>query len=123
MKNDTTWKQEYFSRLVSFSVDILKFSDTFRTNRTLAPVADQIIRSATSIGANVHEAQGAGSKKDFAHFLQIALKSGRETLYWLEVLEAYKGAPSPKLESLHGECNEIVNILYALLKKMRATKV
>jgi four helix bundle protein len=122
MKNAVEWKREYFSRLVAFSVAILRFSDILRTNRTQAPVADQLIRSATSIGANVHEAQGAGSKKDFAHFLQIALKSGRETIYWLSVLEAYKGQSSTKIKFLQTKCEEIVSILYASLRKIRVPK-
>ncbi len=122
MKNATEWKREYFSRLVAFSVAILRFADTLRTNRTLIPIADQIVRSATSIGANINEAQGAGSKKDFAHFLQIALKSGRETIYWLNVLEAYKGQPSTKIKSLQAECEEIVSILYSSLRKIKGVK-
>lgn len=119
--NDT-WKQGYFLRLVQFSVATLKFADVIRTNRTLAPVADQLIRSATSIGANVHEAQGAGSRKDFAHYLQIALKSARETIYWLEVLQAYKGKPSDKITVLLSECKEITSIVYGSLRTIRGLK-
>ena len=122
MKSVKDWKDGYLSRLINFSVEILHFADTLRLNRTLVPVADQLIRSATSVGANVHEAQGAGSKKDFAHFLQIALKSGRETIYWLTVLEAYKGQPSEKIASLKTECSEIVSILYSSVKTVRQEK-
>ena len=123
IKSDNeSWKQGYFLRLVNFSVLILKFADAIRTNRTLAPVADQLIRSATSIGANVHEAQGAGSKKDFAHFLQIALKSARETIYWLEVLQAYKGKPSDKITVLLNECKEITSIIYGSLRTLKNQK-
>jgi four helix bundle protein len=116
---DTEWKKAYFLRLVNFSVDILRFADGLRTNRTLIPVADQLVRSATSIGANVHEAQGAGSTKDFSHYLQIALKSGRETIYWLEVLKAYKGIPSQKLQVLLEESTELVSILYSSIHKIK----
>jgi len=119
MKNDKSWKEEYLKRLKKFSVEILHFADTLRTNKTLVPVADQLVRSGTSVGANVHEAQGSGSSKDFAHFLQIALKSGRETVYWLEVLEEYKGEPSIKITNLKNECLEILNILYSSLKTLR----
>ena len=122
MKSVKDWKDGYLSRLINFSVEILHFADTLRLNRTLVPVADQLIRSATSVGANVHEAQGAGSKKDFAHFLQIALKSGREPIYWLTVLEAYKGQPSEKIASLKTECSEIVSILYSSVKTVRQEK-
>ncbi|MEZ4195166.1 MAG: four helix bundle protein [Candidatus Paceibacterota bacterium] len=118
-KTDTEWKDAYFLRLVSFSVEVLRFADSLRTNRTLVPVADQLIRSATSVGANVHEAQGAGSTKDFCHYLQIALKSGRETMYWFEVLKAYKGSPSPKLQILLDECSELVSIIYSSIHKIK----
>ncbi len=50
-------------------------------------LSKQILRSGTSIGANVHEAVGSHSKKDFIHKLSIAVKEARETLYWLNLLK------------------------------------
>ncbi len=120
MNNSENWKIEYLKRLKSFSVEILHFADSIRLTRTLVPVADQLIRSATSVGANVHEAQGAGSNKDFCHFLQIALKSGRETVYWLEVIAEYEGKSSETMVTLLSECNQINSIIYASIKTMKA---
>ena len=74
------WKKEFSARLIQFSVDVLHFADTLRKNPTMWPVSDQVVRSSTSVGANINEAQGAGSKKDFAYFFQIALKEHTDYL-------------------------------------------
>ena len=60
------WKKQFSVRLITFSVNILKLADGLQKESVLRPVSDQLVRSATSVGANVTEAQGAGSTKDFA---------------------------------------------------------
>ena len=69
------FKENFINRLVKFSVEIIKFSQEIRKERILWPIADQLVRSATSIGANVVEAKASSSKKDYLNYFQIALKS------------------------------------------------
>jgi four helix bundle protein len=80
----------------------------------------QVLRSGTSVGANLEEAQGAQSRADFIHKCSIACKEARETLYWLrllgeaEVIEASVSAPLIK------ECDQLVAILTAIVKRSKA---
>lgn len=84
------------------------------------PVARQLVRSGTSIGANVEEAQGAHSRRDFAHGMNISRKEARETLYWLRMLRDTETVPADRLESIIQESEEIVRILVAIVKTTRA---
>lgn len=124
MKNQEAekWKQEFALRLVTFSVEILKFSDVLKKNSTLWPVCDQLVRSSTSVGANINEAKGAASRKDFAHYFQIALKSAKETQYWLIVVQHYESKNAEKAKVLLTEIQEITRIISSSLLTMRGKK-
>ncbi|MFM5983415.1 MAG: four helix bundle protein [Sphaerospermopsis kisseleviana] len=82
-------------------------------------ISKQLLRSGTSIGANVRESQSAQSDKDFIHKLEIALKEARETQYWLEILIESELVSKPKFTSLLQEANEIGKILVASTKKLK----
>ncbi len=75
-------------RLINHTVGVLKLSRKYSSDKTLAPVFNQVIRSAGSIGANVAEAHGSVTKDGFARYFHIALQSAHETNYWLDVLKA-----------------------------------
>ena len=79
----------------------------------------QLLRSGTSIGANVEEGQASESKKDFVHKHSVALKEARETHYWLRLLTAAEVVPAARLESITGEANELVAILTTICRKNR----
>ncbi len=87
MKNEKKekFKREFRERLIKFSVSILHYTDDIKKKRTLWPIADQIERSATSVGANIMEARGASSERDYIKFFETALKSAHETQYWFTV--------------------------------------
>ena len=74
-------------------------------------VARQLVRSATSIGANIIEAQAASSKKDFANYFQIALKSANESIYWLELLDKGKILGDNQIKPLIEETKIICKII------------
>jgi four helix bundle protein len=76
-----------------FSLDVVMFVEILETNRKYV-VANQLIRSGTSIGANVREAQNAESRADFIHKLKIAAKEADETEYWLEICQQSKSYPN-----------------------------
>ena len=79
----------------------------------------QLIRSGTSIGANVEEGQASQSRRDFALKYNIACKEARETHYWLRLLAECDVVASERLQSLMNECNELIAILTSIVKKMR----
>lgn len=78
-------------------------------------LSKQLLRSGTSIGANVEEAQAGQSRSDFVHKMSIALKEARETNYWLRLLEASEMLPKEKLVELIKESDEIKNIIGAII--------
>ena len=75
------------SRTFDFSVTLLRFSKTVPRDDTSYIIIKQLIRAGTSIGANVTEGRASASKKDFINFYYHALKSARETIYWLRLLD------------------------------------
>ena len=76
-----------------FSLDVVTFVEALETNGKNA-VANQLIRSGTSIGANVREAQNAESRADFIHKLKVAAKEAEETEYWLEICQQSESYPN-----------------------------
>ena len=82
-------------------------------------LANQLLRSGTSIGANVEEAHGSQSKADFTAKMYIACKEARETHYWLRLLSETELISSPKLEPIINEANQLVAILTTITKKSR----
>ena len=77
----------------------------------------QLIRSGTSIGANVEEAQGGQSRADFISKYAIARKEARETRYWLRLLGATSIVTDEEVTPLTQECNELIAILTTIIKK------
>lgn len=78
-----------------FALKVIDFSELLREEKRFV-LADQIIRSGCSIGANVKEAQGSESKADFVHKMKIAIKEAEETEFWLELCEFSRNLPKPK---------------------------
>jgi len=115
-------KPELKYRCYYFSIQIIKFLETLPVKRVYWTIADQLLRAATSIGANVIEAKSASSKKDFMRFYEIALKSANETKYWLGLLRDATDADKQKIEGLLKETQEISNILASSLLTMKKKK-
>ena len=108
-------------RTFAFSVRIVKLCQSLDTlSNTSKTISNQLLRSGTSIGANVEEAQAAQSKADFISKISIACKEARETLYWLRILIATDIFPEPKLAALQNEANELVSILTTIIKSSKA---
>ena len=85
-----------------------------------AYMTDQLGRAGTSIGANIHEAQYAQSRKDFISKLEIAQKECYETEYWLELLVETDLMDQEKYRELRNECGTIRRMLIASLKTIKA---
>ena len=99
-----------------FAIDVVKYSEELDKLRKFT-FSKQIIRSGTSIGANVKEAQNAESKADFIHKLKIALKEADELEYWLYLCQELDGYPSP--EELLKKLNGIIKVLNKIISKTR----
>ena len=85
-------------------------------------LSKQLLKSGTSIGANVREAIGGQSKEDFIAKMHIALKEVYETEYWLELLYNTDYLTEKEFESIYTDCRELTNILASILKTMKETK-
>lgn len=82
-------------------------------------LCNQLLRSGTSIGANVEEGQASHSRADFVAKYSIACKEARETHYWLRLIAAVKIIDEVKLEDLIDECNQLIAILTSIIKTTR----
>lgn len=100
-----------------FSVSSVRYYKKAIKNNELI-ILNQYLRSATSIGANVREAQHAQSKKDFISKISIALKEANESEYWLKLLKESSNSNynSSEINYLLNECIEINKILFSLIK-------
>ena len=78
-------------------------------------MSKQILKSGTSIGANVHEGIASESKKDFIHKLSIAVKESRETSYWLNLLKDSSFIDQQQFDSLNNNCMELTRILNSII--------
>lgn len=106
-------------RTFKFGVRIIKLGLALPKNAAGFAIADQLIRSGTSIGANIEEAQNASSKKEFIRGLTIALKEARETLYWLRMIAEVNLIKGKRLVPLMEENEEIIKILTTIIKKAK----
>ena len=97
---------------IEFSVDIIDLVKQLKSNHE-AIISNQIGRSGTSIGANIHEAQYAQGKKDFISKLEIALKEASETGYWLELLHKTKYIDEQTYKVLSTKCTSLRVMLIA----------
>ena len=100
----------------AFAKDIVFLCRQLRESRVEGVLINQLLKSGTSVGANVHEAQYAQGTKDFISKFEIALKECNESEYWLELLYESEYITKEQFESIHGDCQEILKILTAITK-------
>jgi four helix bundle protein len=98
-------------RAYQYSIHMIEFLDTMPQDTSGQIIVKQLLRSSTSIGANIIEAQASSSKKDFTNFFNYSLKSANESLYWLGLLRDAKKIRNSKLDYLLDETQELANIL------------
>lgn len=109
--NSSKLKTELRYRCYYFSIEIIKLLETLPEKRVYWVIADQLMRAATSIGANVVEAKSSSSRKDFIKFYEIALKSANETKYWLALLRDATNTNKETVNKLLAEVEEISKML------------
>lgn len=99
-----------------FAVRIVRMSQHLNEHKHEFVLSKQLLRSGTSIGANVREAARAQSKKDFTSKMNIALKEAAESEYWLELLHETDYLSKTEFESLYSDCGELNRILISIVR-------
>ena len=107
----------------SFSVDIIHLCEIMRSHGKASAIINQLLRSGTSIGANIHEANYASSKADFINKFQIALKECYETDYWLSVFYDAGILSKEDYDSLFSQCSKIRKLLIASITTAKKNSV
>ena len=102
-----------------FAVRIVKLCKCLRSERNEYILSKQLLRSGTSIGANISEAQQAQSRADFLSKLNIALKEASETEYWLRLLAETDYLTKAEFESIYADCDELLKILVASVRAIK----
>ena len=102
-----------------FAVRIVKLCKYLREEQNEYILTKQILRSGTSIGANIAEAQQAQSKSDFVHKMSIALKEASETDYWIRLLHATDYLNDKEKDSILLDCAELIKMLTAIVKSSK----
>lgn len=110
-----SFKQQFKKRCFQFSISILRLVNNLRDTRNNWSIIDQLIRAATSIGANVVEGGNSSSRKEFINYFQIALKSSSETLYWLAIFKEINTNYQKEIDQLILECSEIKKIISTII--------
>ena len=90
---------------------MIEFLDNLPRDNSAQIISKQLLRSATSIGANIVEAQASSSKKDFTKYFNYSLKSANESVYWLNLLKDAKKINNHHIEYLLNETKELAKIL------------
>ena len=108
-----------YTKSFAFAVQIVKFSRWINETNREYVLSKQLLKSGTSIGANVAEANGAISKADFSSKISIAYKESLETKYWLRLIKATTHIEEKIFASLLADVEELSRILFSILKTTR----
>ena len=113
------FRESLEERTARYAVEVFKYLRELPYDVSIKVIAHQLGKSASSIGANYHEANRAESRDDFAHKVAIAVKETNESCYWFKVLTGLCGN-SERLEVLAKETHELRNLLQSILKSARS---
>ncbi len=121
MENQTKEEEKKIrERTRDFSGRIIRLTHYLKERKVEYFLRDQIGRSGTSIGANIHEAKASSSSKEYCRFYEIALRSAHETEYWLDLLnQIYKINPEIAFQQLITELSIIIRIIASIIIKLK----
>lgn len=105
-----------------FAVDVVTLCTEIKEHRKSNVLLNQLLRSGTSIGANIHEANYAASKADFINKFQISLKECYETDYWLGLFKDTHMITADEYDNLYSQCSKIRKLLIASITTAKANK-
>ncbi|HRP33489.1 MAG TPA: four helix bundle protein [Agriterribacter sp.] len=113
-------KNVVVEKSLDFSVELIKFCELLEKQRKFI-LANQLLKSGTSIGANIFEAQHAESRSDFIHKMKIAVKEANETLYWLVICERSESYPNSS--SLKPLAEELIRIISKIILSSKGKRI
>jgi len=116
MKEQNVLKEKSYH----FAIRVVKLYQFLKDEKKEFTLSKQILRSGTSIGANVEEAIGAQSQKDFFMKLNIVYKESRETHYWLRILHDTNYIDDKQFNSIINDCEELLKITGTIIKTMKS---
>jgi four helix bundle protein len=115
-------KADLKNRAYAYAIRVINFIDTLPNDKTTQVIANQLLRSATSIGANIIEARGSSSKRDFANLFSYSLKSANESIYWLGLLRDARKVDGPEMAFLIDETMQIAKMLGSSLLTLKGKR-
>ena len=118
MKKENVIKDKSFA----FAVRIVKLYKYLVEEKKEYVIAKQVLRSGTSVGAMVREAEHAESKNDFVHKMAIAQKEINETIYWLELLKETQYLTTLEFETINSDAVEVIKLISSIIKSTKANK-
>ena len=105
----------------AFAIRIVNLYNYLKADKSEYVMSKQLLRSGTSIGANVREAVYAQSRADFLSKMYIALKEAGESAYWIEILEDTKYLTPAQSKSIHDDCTELIKILSSITNTTKSS--
>lgn len=111
------YEKDIYERTYQFALDVVRFSRKLPRNIEADIFRKQTIRSATSIAANMEEADGSKTRQEFRHSVSISKKEAKETKLWLRMISDLYPGLSAELSVLIAECEEIIKILATIVIK------
>lgn len=121
--NSENLKIDLKKRAYIYALQIIKFiDDLYKKDFAATVIAKQLLRSATSIGANIIDDQTGSTKRDFTNFFLYALKSANESKFWLGLLRDSQKADKERVNNLLQETTELANILGSSVLTLRGKK-
>ncbi len=119
MEAEANLKSDLRYRTYNFSISVIRFIGDLPEKKVFWVISDQLLRSSTSIGANIVEAKASSSRKEFIRYYQIALKSAHETNYWLSLLNDATDINKDRVLVLIKELDEIIKMLTASILTLK----
>lgn len=117
-----SYSSDLKERCYRFGLEIIILVDNLPKKRSAWVISDQLIRSATSIGANIIEAKASSSRLEFKRFYEIALRSANESEYWLKLLIDSRLMTKEKVKPLLIELAELIKMLASSVIKLKKGK-
>lgn len=119
-QNNKMPKYDLEERTAKFGEEVIKFAERIPRNPVTLPLVSQLVRAATSVGANYCEADNACSKKDFVNKIYLCKKEARESKHWLRMVATAVGALKSEAEKHAKEAQELNLIFAAIVNKCKS---
>ncbi|MFH1910380.1 MAG: four helix bundle protein [bacterium] len=119
---ETTKKYDLEERVEKFGESVIDLCKSVKITIISEPIIKQLIKSATSMGANYSEANGASSRRDFSNKISICKKESQETRHWLRMFVRYYQDNKLQVKPLQEECRQLI-MIFATIQKKSSLKI